>query len=54
MPGDGDIGLERIMARLREIGYDGWVSLELMNPTLWQVPAASVAEVGMTALRRFL
>jgi sugar phosphate isomerase/epimerase len=54
MPGDGDIGLDRVMARLREIGYDGWVSLELMNPTLWQLAAASVAEVGLTALRRFL
>ncbi len=54
MPGDGDIRLEPVMARLREIGYDGWVSLELMNPTLWQIPAASVAEVGLTALRRLL
>ncbi|HEX5269369.1 MAG TPA: sugar phosphate isomerase/epimerase [Gemmataceae bacterium] len=54
MPGDGDIRLDKIMTRLREIGYDGWVSLELMNPTLWEIAAASVADVGLAALRRFL
>jgi sugar phosphate isomerase/epimerase len=54
LPGDGDIRLEPILARLREIGYDRYVSLELMNPTLWQVAPASVAEVGLAALRRVL
>jgi 2-keto-myo-inositol isomerase len=54
LPGDGDIRLEPVMERLRAISYDGWVSLELMNPTLWQVKPASVAEVGLAALRRFL
>ena len=33
------------------IGYDGWVSLELMNPTLWKAKAAQVAELGIAALR---
>lgn len=54
LPGDGDFRLGPLVARLRDIRYDGWVSLELMNPTLWQVKAASVAEVGLAALRRFL
>jgi sugar phosphate isomerase/epimerase len=54
LPGDGDFRLEPIVARLRAIGYDRWVSLELMNPTLWQVKPASVAEVGLGALRRVL
>jgi len=54
LPGDGDIRLGAIMGRLREIAYDGWVSLELMNPTLWQLPPASVAEVGLAALRRVI
>jgi 4-hydroxyphenylpyruvate dioxygenase len=54
MPGDGDISLDRITARLREISYDGWVSLELMNPSLWEIAPAPVAEVGLAALRRFL
>jgi sugar phosphate isomerase/epimerase len=54
LPGDGDFRLEPIIEQLRQIGYEGWVSLELMNPTLWQVPAASVAGLGMSALRRLL
>lgn len=54
LPGDGDIRLGAIMERLRAIGYGGWVSLELMNPTLWQIEPASVAEVGLAALRRVL
>lgn len=54
LPGDGDFRLEAILTQLRTIGYDGWVSLELMNPTLWQVKATQVAELGITALRRLL
>lgn len=54
LPGDGDFRLGPLIARLRQLGYDGWISLELMNPTLWQVPAASVAELGWSALKRLL
>jgi sugar phosphate isomerase/epimerase len=54
MPGEGDFSLEPIVAKLRQIGYSGYVSLELMNPVLWRVNAAQVAELGMTALRRLL
>jgi sugar phosphate isomerase/epimerase len=54
LPGDGDFRLGPIVDRLRAIGYGGWVSLELMNPTLWQVKPESVAEVGLAALRRLL
>jgi sugar phosphate isomerase/epimerase len=54
LPGDGDVRLAAIVDRLREINYEGWVSLELMNPTLWQLPPASVAEVGLAALRRVM
>jgi sugar phosphate isomerase/epimerase len=54
MPGDGDFHLEPMVAQLRRIGYTGWVSLELMNPTLWSVPAAQVAALGMQALQRLL
>jgi len=32
--------------------YDGSVSLELFNPTLWQAKPAQLAEVGLTALRK--
>jgi sugar phosphate isomerase/epimerase len=54
LPGDGDFRLEPILRHFRGIGYDGWVSLELMNPTLWQAKPVQVAEIGLTALRRVL
>ena len=54
LPGDGDFSLQPILTRLTEVGYDGYISLELMNPILWQVPARQLAEVGMTALRKLL
>jgi 4-hydroxyphenylpyruvate dioxygenase len=53
-PGEGDFRLGPIFARLRQIGYDGWVSLELMNPTVWQAKPAHVAELGLSALQRLL
>ena len=54
LPGEGDFRLGPILEHLRTIGYDGWVSLELMNPQLWQCPATQVAELGMMALRRMV
>lgn len=54
LPGDGDFRSAEILERFRDIGYDGYVSLELMNPTLWQANAKQVAEIGFTALRRAL
>lgn len=54
LPGDGDFRLEPIVERLRAIGYDGWVSLELMNPTLWRTKATQVVELGLAALNRLL
>jgi len=54
LPGDGDFHLESIIKRLRAIGYEGWVSVELMNPTLWNTKATQVAELAMMALGRLL
>jgi sugar phosphate isomerase/epimerase len=54
LPGDGTFQLDAIMGKLREIGYDGWVSLELMNPTIWEIKTSQVAELGWSALRRLL
>ena len=45
---------EPMVAQLRDIGYDGWVSLELMNPTLWQVKPSQVAELGLAAVKRLV
>lgn len=54
LPGEGDFHLRPIIQQLRAIGYDGWVSLELLNPTLWQVRPSQVAELGLAALQRVL
>lgn len=54
LPGDGDLPLTNLLGKLRERGYDGMVSLELMNPTLWQMKASQVADLGAAALRRVM
>jgi 2-keto-myo-inositol isomerase len=53
-PGDGDFQLLPIIKKLREIGYEGWVSLELWNPTIWQSPPQQVAEFGLAAWNRLM
>lgn len=54
LPGEGDVGLDPIVEHLRRIGYAGHVSIELLNPQLWQVPTRQFAEIAMTSLRRAL
>ncbi len=54
LPGDGDFQLTPIVDALRSIDYQGCVSVELMNPQIWQIPPRQVAEIGMTALRKLL
>lgn len=54
LPGEGDFRLEPIVARLKAIDYRGGVSLELLNPVLWQLKPTQVVELGMTALQRLL
>ena len=41
---------EPIVAQLRQIGYDGYVSVELMNPQIWRIPPRQFGEIAMTAL----
>lgn len=54
LPGDGDIPLAPLVEHLRSIRYEGCVSIELMNPTLWQVPPRQFGEIALTALRKVL
>jgi 2-keto-myo-inositol isomerase len=54
LPGDGDFQLGAILQQLQRIGYDGWASLELMNPTLWSTQASQVAAIAYEAMRRLL
>jgi sugar phosphate isomerase/epimerase len=54
LPGDGDINLAAVIAHLQQINYGGCISIELMNPKLWQIPALQLADAGMAALKRLL
>jgi len=54
LPGEGDIDLAPLLDRLRAIHYTGCVSLEILNPQLWHVPALQMGEIGITCLRRLL
>ncbi|MDZ4818280.1 MAG: sugar phosphate isomerase/epimerase [Planctomycetota bacterium] len=54
LPGDGDFLIEPIVKHLQEIKYAGPVSIELMNPQIWQVSPRSFGEIAMTALRKVL
>lgn len=54
IPGDGDINMRALIQRLRDIDYTAAVSLELSNPTFWQIPARQIGEIGLTALRILL
>jgi sugar phosphate isomerase/epimerase len=54
LPGDGDFAFGPVVETLKRIGYDGYVSLEVLNPVLWQMKLTQVAELGLMALRRVI
>jgi 2-keto-myo-inositol isomerase len=54
LPGDGDFIIEPLIEHLRAIGYEDFVSVELMNPQIWQIPPRQFGEIAMTALRKVL
>lgn len=54
LPGDGDFQLGPILDHLARIGYDGYVSVEVMNPNLWTIPVDRVAAIALQATRRTL
>lgn len=54
LPGEGDFQTGPILEHLGRIGYTGYVSLEVLNPQLWQIPADRVADAGYQALTRVL
>ncbi len=51
-PGEGDFILSPLIEHLKKIEYDRGVSLEVMNPIVWNSKPSQVAELGLTALRR--
>ena len=51
-PGDGVAPLDDILKTLRNIGFRGWLSLELFNESYWkQHDALTVAETGLRKMR---
>jgi sugar phosphate isomerase/epimerase len=54
LPGEGDFQIEPILDHLGGMGYDGYVSLEVLNPQLWRIPAERVADAGFQATCRVL
>lgn len=54
LPGDGEIPLSPLINHLRRIDYQGCISLELMNPQLWQVQPLQLADAGLAAINRLL
>ena len=54
LPGDGESPLEPIVQRLRELNYQGPVSVEVMNPMIWESPPRQTCEMALAALRRLL
>ncbi|MDP6035644.1 MAG: sugar phosphate isomerase/epimerase family protein [Verrucomicrobiota bacterium] len=47
MPGEGHLDLAHYCALLREIDYDGWLSLELFNEKHWAENPSEVARIGL-------
>lgn len=51
MPGDGCMDLGRYCDLLRQIGYRGWLSLELFNREYWSHAPLDVARTGLEKMR---
>ena len=54
LPGEGDFQIGPILDHLASIGYEGFVSLEVLNPQLWAIPPERVANAGRQAMDRLL
>ncbi len=51
LPGDGHLDLRGLIASLRKIGYNRWLSLELFNEVLWGQNPREVARLGLEKMR---
>ena len=54
MIGDGQIDLKAEIEVLREMGYDGTVSLELFNSQWWEKDPAETLKVGLERMKELL
>jgi len=51
MPGDGQIDLRAEVKALKEMGYDGTVSLELFNASWWKRDPKETLQVGLQRMK---
>ncbi len=51
-PGDGVAPVAEILKTLRDIGFNGYLSIELFNPTYWEQDALEVAQTALDKLKR--
>lgn len=51
MPGDGVIDLPKFVKLLKQVGYHGFISLELFREDLWQQDPVEVAKSGLAAMK---
>lgn len=54
LPGEGDFQLAPIIEHLKQIDYQGYVTVELMNPEIWKMKPTQVAEAAHTCVRMIL
>jgi sugar phosphate isomerase/epimerase len=50
-PGEGHLDLHRYLALLAQIGFHGWLSLELFREDLWARDPLEVAQTGLEKMR---
>jgi 2-keto-myo-inositol isomerase len=53
-PGDGHLDLQRYVALLAQVGFAGWLSLELFREELWQRDPLEVARLGFEKMSPFV
>ena len=51
MPGDGQINLKAEVKALKEMGYDGTVSLEVFNQSWWKIDPRETLQVGLQRMK---
>jgi sugar phosphate isomerase/epimerase len=51
LPGEGVVDLKRVIANLRKIGYNGPLSLELFNRSLWKQDPTDVCKRGLERMK---
>ena len=54
LPCQGFFNLEGFVNKLKSIGYDKWISLELFNEQLWQENPYEVAKNSMVSLKKII